>query len=130
MDRTLLPTAGGAECLAALRTVLRAHRVPALAAVLVLVAGTGIGLLTAPLLGHIVDLVIERRGPDALTVPLALLVVVALARGAVAVIGGILVARVGEAVLATTRERFIERALRLPLERVEAAGSGDLVSRV
>ncbi|MFB7943008.1 ABC transporter ATP-binding protein, partial [Streptomyces sp. NPDC056049] len=130
MDRTLLPTAGGAECLAALRTVLRAHRVPALAAVLVLVVGTGIGLLTAPLLGHIVDLVIERRGPDALTVPLALLVVVALARGAVAAIGGILVARVGEAVLATTRERFIERALRLPLERVEAAGSGDLVSRV
>ncbi|MFF0487365.1 ABC transporter ATP-binding protein, partial [Streptomyces sp. NPDC004435] len=130
VDRTLLPTAGGGECLAALRTVLRAHRVPALAAVLVLVAGTGIGLLTAPLLGHIVDLVIERRGPDALTVPLALLVVVALARGAVAAIGGILVARVGEAVLATTRERFIERALRLPLERVEAAGSGDLVSRV
>ncbi|MGW6541105.1 hypothetical protein ACWGDD_35435, partial [Streptomyces sp. NPDC055011] len=61
-DRTLLPTAGGAECLAALRTVLGVHRLPAVAAALVLVAGTGIGLLTAPLLGHIVDLVVEREG--------------------------------------------------------------------
>ncbi|MFF9144964.1 ABC transporter ATP-binding protein [Streptomyces sp. NPDC014861] len=128
--RALLPTAGGAECLAALRVILRGHRFLAVTAALVLVAGTGIGLLTAPLLGHIVDLVVEREGPRALTVPLALLVVVALARGAAAVVGGVLVARLGETVLATVRERFIERALRLPLERVEAAGSGDLVSRV
>ncbi|MFF2777137.1 ABC transporter ATP-binding protein [Streptomyces sp. NPDC058052] len=129
-DRALLPTADGAECLAALRPILRAHRLLAVAAALVLVAGTAIGLLTAPLLGHIVDLVTARRGTEALTVPLVLLVVVALARGAAAAVGSILVARVGESVLATTRERFIERALRLPLERVEAAGSGDLVSRV
>ncbi|MFF8408713.1 ABC transporter ATP-binding protein [Streptomyces omiyaensis] len=128
--RALLPTAGGAESLAALRVILRGHRLLAVAAALVLVAGTGIGLLTAPLLGHIVDLVVEREGPRALTVPLVLLVVVALARGAAAVAGGVLVARLGETVLATVRERFIERALRLPLERVEAAGSGDLVSRV
>ncbi|MGW6555745.1 ABC transporter ATP-binding protein, partial [Streptomyces sp. NPDC055051] len=60
--RTLLPTAGGAECLAALRVILRGHRFLAVTAALVLVAGTGIGLLTAPLLGHIVDLVVEREG--------------------------------------------------------------------
>ncbi|MFI8372471.1 ABC transporter transmembrane domain-containing protein, partial [Streptomyces sp. NPDC085466] len=128
--RTLLPTAGGAECVAALRVILRGHRLLAVTAGLVLVTGTAIGLLTAPLLGHIVDLVIDSEGPSALTVPLVLLVVVALARGAAAVVGGVLVARLGETVLATVRERFIERALRLPLERVEAAGSGDLVSRV
>ncbi|MFI8425787.1 hypothetical protein ACIG2K_36140, partial [Streptomyces sp. NPDC085479] len=78
--RTLLPTAGGAECVAALRVILRGHRLLAVAAALVLVAGTAIGLLTAPLLGHIVDLVIDSEGPSALTVPLVLLVVVALAR--------------------------------------------------
>ncbi|MFE9044648.1 ABC transporter ATP-binding protein [Streptomyces sp. NPDC007818] len=128
--RVLLPTAKGAECVAALRVILRGHRLLAVTAGLVLVAGTAIGLLTAPLLGHIVDLVIDNEGPSALTVPLVLLVVVALARGAAAAIGGVLVARLGETVLATVRERFIERALRLPLERVEAAGSGDLVSRV
>ncbi|MFJ7263192.1 ABC transporter ATP-binding protein [Streptomyces globosus] len=129
-DRTLLPTAGGAESLAALRTILRGHRALAAGAVLVLVVGTAIGLLTAPLLGHIVDLVVDQEGPRALTLPLVLLVVVALARGAAAAFGGALVARLGETVLAAVRERFIERALRLPLERVEAAGSGDLVSRV
>ncbi|MEU2660904.1 ABC transporter ATP-binding protein, partial [Streptomyces sp. NPDC007325] len=108
--RVLLPTAKGAECVAALRVILRGHRLLAVAAGLVLVAGTAIGLLTAPLLGHIVDLVIDSEGPGALTVPLVLLVVVALARGAAAVVGGVLVARLGETVLATVRERFIERA--------------------
>ncbi|WP_079193376.1 ABC transporter ATP-binding protein [Streptomyces sp. CB02488] len=129
-DRALLPTASGAESLAALRTMLRGHRRLTAAAVTVLVAGTSIGLLTAPLLGHIVDLVVERRGSRALTVPLVLLIVVALVRGAAAAVGSTLVARLGETVLAAVREQFIERALRLPLERVEAAGSGDLVSRV
>ncbi|NED86813.1 ABC transporter ATP-binding protein [Streptomyces sp. SID11233] len=129
-DRALLPTASGAESLAALRTMLRGHRRLTAAAVTVLVAGTAIGLLTAPLLGHIVDLVVERRGSRALTVPLVLLIVVALVRGAAATVGSTLVARLGETVLAAVREQFIERALRLPLERVEAAGSGDLVSRV
>lgn len=129
-DRALLPTASGAESLTALRTMLRGHRRLTAAAGTVLVAGTAIGLLTAPLLGHIVDLVVERRGSRALTVPLVLLIVVALVRGAAAAVGSTLVARLGETVLAAVREQFIERALRLPLERVEAAGSGDLVSRV
>ncbi|MFD0026092.1 ABC transporter ATP-binding protein [Streptomyces sp. NPDC058382] len=129
-DRALLPTASGAESLAALRTMLRGHRPLAAGAVTVLVAGTGIGLLTAPLLGHIVDLVVEERGSGALTTPLVLLIVVALVRGCATAVGSTLVARLGETVLAAVREQFIERALRLPLERVEAAGSGDLVSRV
>ncbi|WP_436850441.1 ABC transporter ATP-binding protein [Streptomyces griseoloalbus] len=130
VDRALLPTATGAETLAALRSMLRGHRVSTATAVGVLVAGTGIGLLTAPLLGHIVDLVVERRGTDALIVPMVLLVTVAVARGAATAVGSALVARLGETVLAALRERFVERALGLLLERVEEAGSGDLVSRV
>ncbi|WP_318210525.1 MULTISPECIES: ABC transporter ATP-binding protein [unclassified Streptomyces] len=129
-DRVLLPTATGAESLTALRAMLHGHRLLGIAAIVVLVAGTAIGLLTAPLLGHIVDLVVEHRGASALTLPLVLLVVVAVARGAAAAVGSTLVARLGETVLAALREQFIERALRLPLDRVEAAGSGDLVSRV
>ncbi|MET9676321.1 ABC transporter ATP-binding protein [Streptomyces sp. NPDC006482] len=129
-ERALLPTATGAESMAALRTMLHGHRLLAVSAVAVLVAGTAVGLLTAPLLGHIVDLVVDRRGAGALTVPLVLLIVVAVVRGAATALGGTLVARLGETVLAALREQFVERALRLPLERVEAAGSGDLVSRV
>lgn len=130
VDRTLLPTATGAETLAALRALLRGHRVLAVTAMSVLVAGTGIGLLTAPLLGHVVDLVVEREGTHALLLPTVLLTGVALGRGAATAVGSALVARLGETVLASLRERFVERALGLPLERVEEAGSGDLVSRV
>ncbi|WP_307712098.1 ABC transporter ATP-binding protein [Streptomyces sp. V4I23] len=129
-DRELLPTATGAQTFAAVRALLRHHRLLTVLAVTVLVAGTGIGLLTAPLLGRIVDLVAARRGAGALTVPMVLLLAVAVARGVATAIGQSLVARLGETVLADLRERFVGRALRLPLERVERAGSGDLTSRV
>ncbi|MGW0697981.1 ABC transporter ATP-binding protein [Streptomyces sp. NPDC002867] len=129
-DRELLPTATGAQTFAAVRALLRHHRLLTVLAVTVLVAGTGIGLLTAPLLGRIVDLVAARRGAGALTVPMVLLLTVAVARGVATAIGQSLVARLGETVLADLRERFVGRALRLPLERVERAGSGDLTSRV
>ncbi|MHC0430306.1 ABC transporter ATP-binding protein [Streptomyces sp. O3] len=129
-DRALLPIATGAQTLAVIRSLLRGHRLLAASAVTVLVIGTGIGLLTAPLLGRIVDLVVEQRGAGALTLPMVLLLAVAVGRGIATAIGSSLVARLGETMLASVRERFIERALRLPLERVEQAGSGDLTSRV
>jgi ATP-binding cassette subfamily C protein len=128
--RDLLPTATGAQTLAVVAALLRGHRLVALSSVTVLVIGTGIGLLTAPLLGRVVDLVVDRRGPGALTAPMVLLLAVAVARGIATAIGTSLVARLGETVLANLRERFVARALRLPLERVEQAGSGDLTSRV
>ncbi|MGP4092159.1 ABC transporter ATP-binding protein, partial [Streptomyces sp. KR55] len=121
-NRALLPTATGAETLAALRALLHGHRLLAVTALGVLVVGTGIGLLTAPLLGHVVDLVVGRAGTDVLVLPTVLLISVALASGAATAVGSALVARLGESMLAALRERFIERALALPLERVEAAG--------
>lgn len=129
-DRELLPIATGAQTLAVVGGLLRGHRLLAVSTVTVLVVGTGIGLLTAPLLGRIVDLVVEQRGAGSLTVPMVLLLAAAVARGVATAAGSSLVARLGETILASLRERFIERALRLPLERVEKAGSGDLTSRV
>ncbi|WP_251023607.1 ABC transporter ATP-binding protein [Streptomyces sp. ISL-10] len=129
-DRELLPIATGAQTLAVVGSLLRRHRLLAVSAVTVLVIGTGIGMLTAPLLGRIVDLVVEQREPGSLTLPMVLLIAVAIGRGAGTAVGSSLVARLGETILAGLRERFIDRALRLPLERVEKAGSGDLTSRV
>lgn len=126
-DRELLPTATGRRTAAAVGELLRPRRLLAFSAFGVLTAATGVGLLTAPLLGHIVDLVDE--GSTDFTVPVVLLVVVALARGAGNAWGLALVSRLGESMLASLRERFIERALSQPLERVELAGSGDLTSR-
>lgn len=127
---TLLPTADGPRMRAVLRELLRPHRGPAVAALVVLVAGAAVSLLTAPLLGRIVDIVAQNRGADAVTGPVLALVGVALGQGLLAVVGVALVARVGETMLARLRERFVDRALHLPLEQLERAGSGDLTSRV
>jgi len=126
----LLPIATGARTWAAVGRMLRPHRWLAVAAVTVLVGATAVGLLAAPLLGHIVDLVVARRPPVSLIAPVIALVVVALVSGALTAVGIAFVVRLGEGTLAQLRERFVERALMLPLEQVERVGSGDLTSRV
>ncbi|MGW6460784.1 ABC transporter ATP-binding protein [Streptomyces sp. NPDC055078] len=128
--RTLLPIADAARTRAAVRELLRPHRLLALSGFAVIVVATAVGLLTQPLLGRIVDLAADRRPPDAITTTVLLLVAVAVAQGLTTGLGLSLVSRLGETVLARLRERFVERALGLPLEQVEAAGSGDLTVRV
>ena len=128
--RELLPTADPAQTLAAVRLLLRPRRGLVVAAGAAMTGATAVGLLTQPLLGHIVDLVADRRGPGALTLPAVLLVLVALAQGGATALGRSLTARLGETVLATLRESFVERALRLPQHQLERAGAGDLTSRV
>ncbi|GLW66570.1 multidrug ABC transporter permease [Actinomadura rubrobrunea] len=129
-ERELLPTASGKRTWAAVRELARPHRRTLMGGFAALVAATAVGLLTAPVLGHVIDLVAAGRPASALTAPAVWLVVIAVAQGAATAYGLGLVARAGEGMLAALRERFVERALRLPLERVERAGSGDLTSRV
>ncbi|MFD3586905.1 ABC transporter ATP-binding protein [Streptomyces sp. NPDC058683] len=128
--RALLPTATPARTRAAVRELLRPNRGLAAAGFGVMVLATAGGLLTQPLLGHIVDLVTRHRSPDALTVPVLALAGVAVVQGVTTALGMSLVSRLGETALARLRELFVERALALPLERLERAGSGDLNSRV
>ncbi|HSK95693.1 MAG TPA: ABC transporter ATP-binding protein, partial [Euzebyales bacterium] len=130
MSENLLPTATPARTRAVVWEMVRPHRKLAVAALGVLVIATAVGLATAPLLGRIVDIVVSRSPVGDITLPVVLLGLVAIAAGALTGFGTNLVARVGERVLASLRERFIDRALRLPLEQVERAGSGDLTSRV
>ncbi|MFD0310872.1 ABC transporter ATP-binding protein [Streptomyces sp. NPDC127119] len=128
--RQLLPTATQARTRAAVRELVRPHRRLALGAFAMMVVATAVGLLVQPLLGRIVDLVADHRPPGSITLPVVLLVLVALAQGGTTVVGLALVSRLGETVLAQLRERFVEKALRLPLEQVEKAGAGDLTARV
>ncbi|WP_189324217.1 ABC transporter ATP-binding protein [Streptomyces flaveus] len=128
--RELLPTATGARTRAAVRELVHPRRGLALGSFAVMVAATGVGLLVQPLLGRIVDVVAEGRPPGDVTTPVVLLVLVALAQGGTTALGLTLVSRLGETLLAQLRERFVEKALRLPLEQVEKAGAGDLTARV
>lgn len=130
MTRESLPIAAGRRTLAVVAAMLRRHRLLAAGAAATLLVATGIGLVTAPILGHIVDLVAARRDPSALTWPVVLLVLIAIGYGVTTAFGIGLVGRLGENLVATLRERFVERALRLPLQTLERAGSGDLTSRV
>lgn len=126
----LLPIATPARTWAVVRELLGQHRKLALAAVTGLLIATAIGLATAPLLGRIVDLVADGQPATEITTPVVLLAVCAVARGAATALALTLVAGVGERILARLRERFVDRALNLPLEQVERAGSGDLTARV
>ncbi|WP_145502448.1 ABC transporter ATP-binding protein [Streptomyces sp. CFMR 7] len=126
----LLPIATGARTRAALRTLIRPDRGRALLGLGVLVGATAVGLLVQPLLGRIVDIVADGRPADALTLPVVLLLAVAVVQGATTTYGLTQVARLGETVLARLREQFVERALHLPADRLERAGSGDLTARV
>jgi ATP-binding cassette subfamily C protein len=127
---TLLPTADSARTRAMVAELLRPRRALALGSLAVLIASISVGLLTQPLLGHIVDLVVERRPANSVLLPAVLIALAALGQGLLAALGVNLVARLGEGMLAELRERFVQRALHLPLDEVERAGSGDLTSRV
>jgi len=129
-SRPLLPIASGKRTFAAVRALMRPNRGLAAIAMITLVGATAVSLLTAPILGRIVDLVVTGHGPDSLILPIGLLAGIAIVAGIGTAIGVAMVGRLGENVVAALRERFVERALRLPLERVEQAGSGDLTSRV
>lgn len=126
----LLPIATGARTRAALRTLIRPDRGRAILGLGVLVGATAVGLLVQPLLGRIVDIVADGRPADALTLPVVLLLVVAVVQGVTTTLGLTQIARLGETVLARLREQFIERALQLPADRLERAGAGDLTARV
>ncbi|MFC4080708.1 ABC transporter ATP-binding protein [Amycolatopsis samaneae] len=130
MDGQLLPTANGRRIRAVTGELLGRAKLLTAGSFTVLAGATAIGLLTAPLLGRIVDLVSGHRAAADLVPPVLALVVVALAQAIATALGMSLVSRLGETMLAELRERFVERALRLPLEQVEHAGSGDLTARV
>ncbi|MFD3442814.1 ABC transporter ATP-binding protein [Streptomyces sp. NPDC058685] len=128
--RQLLPTATAARTRAAVGELVRPHRLLALCGFVVMVGATAVGLLIQPLLGRVVDLAADHRPPDAITTIVVLLAAVAVVQGLTTGLGLSLISRLGETVLARLRERFVERALGLPLEQVEKAGSGDLTVRV
>jgi ATP-binding cassette subfamily C protein len=124
-----LPIATASQTRRAALALTRPRPLGAAAAAALLMA-TAAGLAVPAILGRIVDLVGEGQRPDALTVPALLLLIAAVVQGVLTAVGHALVASLGEGALADLRERVVERVLTLPLERIERAGSGDLLSRV
>ncbi|GAB2477863.1 ABC transporter ATP-binding protein [Jatrophihabitans fulvus] len=128
--RDLLPIAGPRPTAALAMRLLRRRR-GALALTVAAFVVAGLSSMVAPLaLGRIVDAV--RDGDDASTVTRLALVV-----AAAAVVGGVAttlsaaaLARVTAPALADLREDVLDRAVHLDAQRIEAAGAGDVLSRV
>ena len=130
MSRELLPVASARET-SRLAWQLLASRRGALTVTVVAFALTGLTGLVAPwVLGHIVDDV--RQGADSSAVYQgAIAIAVAAVVGAITTalsVGAL--AAASEPALASLREDVLSRALHLDSERIEAAGVGDVLSRV
>lgn len=129
-ERELLPTATPSEARRTIARLAAERRGLALLTLAALVAAAAVGLLVPPLLGELVDIVADERPTGDLTAPVLALVGVGVAQALLTAAGGQLTARLGETILASLRERVVTRALGIPVERLEKAGSGDLISRV
>ncbi len=77
-----------------------------------------------------VNTVRSGGSPETLVPPFVLLIGAAAAAGLVTWAGGVRLAVLVEAVVAEIREDCVASALRLPRAQLEAAGSGDVVTRV
>lgn len=130
MTTSLLPIATAARTRRSVTALVRPHRLLLAGTVLTLVAAAVAVLAVPPLLGAIVDVVIDRGAAGSVDL-LALGILAALVgRALLAALGSVLVARLGEVVLAGLRERVVRRALDVRIADVERAGSGDLLQRV
>ncbi|MBQ0830194.1 ABC transporter ATP-binding protein [Streptomyces tagetis] len=129
-EKSTLPVAGPRRTRQELLRRLGAHRGRLAAALLTLFAGTAVTLTTPPLLGAVVNAVVDRA-PQGRVLVLGLLLVLAAAAGALsALAGGRMLAALVQEVLAGLREDVFETAVHLPGDVVESSGSGDVVSRV
>ncbi len=124
-----LPVAGARSVWREVRRALAGQgvRLGGVVATMVLAAAAG---LAAPwALGSMVDAVIDGSGTGRIWQLGAVMVGAALAFAGLTALGIILSSKLFETTLARLRERMFVTSLSLTLERVERAGSGDLISR-
>ncbi|GEE03135.1 multidrug ABC transporter permease [Gordonia spumicola] len=124
-----LPVADWRRTVAHLVAHLRRHRARLAVVVVAMTASGAFGLVTPRLLGSIVDVVAHDGDAADVLTRAGLMALAAVACAVCAGAGIAVAASVFEAVLADLREEMLATVLRLPVARVEAAGSGDVLSR-
>ena len=128
-----LPVAPSSKVVAYIRGLLSTRRGLVALVVLANAMAAGSGLVVPLLLGDLVDATAEAEGAVAQSTVTRLVLLVTLAlvvQAAVTLAARWTAAMLGHGVLAQAREEVIRAVLRLPLGRVESAGTGDLVTRV
>ncbi|WP_067435651.1 ABC transporter ATP-binding protein [Nocardioides jensenii] len=129
-ERDILPIATRAETSALAWRLVKSHRLPLILSTISFVIA-GLAALVAPwMLGSIVDLVREDAAPADINRAAVIIAVAALVGALATWVSVACLARAGEPALAQLREDVLDKALALDSARVEAAGTGDLLSRV
>ena len=127
-----LPVADGRGMRTLLRNLSRGRRLALMVAVVLFVAAAGLDLVFPIVVGWIVDAVVAGGGrgiPAIFWWQLGLLIASVIAAGVVKFFGMLTMARTVETMIARMRELYVSKVLRLPEATVDAAGSGDIVSR-
>ncbi|SNS38369.1 ABC transporter ATP-binding protein [Rhodococcoides kyotonense] len=129
IERTTLPIANRAAVVAEVRRAMHGQGLRSVVVVVTMIVGAALGLVAPWALGLMVDAVVEGNTGGRIWVLGAVMVVAALGFAAFSALGVVLSSRLFETLLARLREKMFTSSLGLPLERVEEAGSGDVVSR-
>lgn len=130
-----LPVAGGRAVLAELWSLSRGGRVSLGVACVLLLGAAALGLVFPLVIGWIVGAISTAGSsgdgglPEVFWQLLALLGAAVIGTGVLEFAGMLRLTHVAETMIAGLRERYVERALDLPPDVVEAVGVGDVVSR-
>lgn len=126
----LLPVANGRQTRARLRSTLEGRWPLLWAAVAALAIDSALTLAGPTAIGRITQAIADRRDPGALVGPVLFLAGAVVAGAVTGWCAAVLSARLVQPVAARLREDAVAAALDLPVDVVEAGGTGDLVSRV
>ncbi|WP_145941685.1 ABC transporter ATP-binding protein [Corynebacterium glyciniphilum] len=124
-----LPVATGRRSTVAVWQALEGRRALLILAAVISAGAAALELVTPALLGTIVDDISDGGETRPIWFYGGSIAAAVVAASALGVLGVLLASRVLERLLATLRERLVTTALRMPQERVERSGTGDLVSR-
>lgn len=112
-----------------LGTEMRRHVWQLVLLAVIMTVAAALGLVTPRSLGTIIDIANDNGEASEIWRLAGIMAASAVGAAVFAGLGVMLSARIFESILANLREAMIEASLRLQLNRVETAGSGDLVSR-
>ncbi|MER6005299.1 ABC transporter ATP-binding protein [Nonomuraea angiospora] len=129
MSDATLPTADNARIRAEVLRLLRSNRGTLGAVVCLYLVAVAVGLVPPMLLGDVVGSIAHRSPGFPLDLAVAGIAACVLLQGVLVFFARKSAFRLGERVFADLRETFVSRVLRMPLQRVESVGTGEILSR-
>ncbi|MGW4962538.1 ABC transporter ATP-binding protein [Nonomuraea sp. NPDC004186] len=129
MSDATLPTADNARIRAEVLRLLRSNPGTLGAVVCLYLVAVAVGLVPPMLLGDVVGSIAHRSPGFPLDLAVAGIAACVLLQGVLVFLARKSAFRLGERVFADLRETFVSRVLRMPLQRVESVGTGEILSR-